>query len=319
MTRRAPVDGSLVPAAAVAGSAVLWGCWWWPLRWLDAAGLPGDWASLSIYVVATAVLAPVAWARRRQFAAGGWLLVGVGGLFGLMLVLWNRGVIVGDVLRVTLLFYLAPVWATLFARALLKTPVPPLRALSIALGLGGAAVVLSGGHGGADGGAALPLPQGPGDWLGLAAGVLFAGSATLARLAGTPRPDGTPRQLGAFEQSFISFALGGAFALLLALAWPLGTPSGAAVAGAMPAAAAIALLWLLPQTWLVLWGAGRLDPGRTTLLLLLEVVAAAVSSALLTDEVLTLRDLAGCALILSAGGLEARAAARARLGPAHGV
>jgi drug/metabolite transporter (DMT)-like permease len=318
MSRRAAADGSLVPAAAVAGSAVLWGCWWWPLRWLDAAGLPGDWASLSVYVVATAVLAPVAWARRRHFAAGGWLLVAVGGLFGVMLVLWNRGVIVGDVLRVTLLFYLAPVWATLFARALLKTPVPPLRVLSIALGLGGAAVVLSGGHGAA-GGAALPLPQGPGDWLGLAAGVLFAGSATLARLAGTPGRDGTPRTLGGFEQTFTSFALGGAFALPLALAWPLGAPTGAAVAGAMPAAAAIALLWLLPQTWLVLWGAGRLDPGRTTLLLLLEVVAAAVSSALLTDEVLTLRDLVGCALILSAGGLEARAAARARLGPAHGV
>ena len=264
---------TLIPAVAVAGSAVMWGCWWWPLRLLDGMGLPGDWASLAIYVMATAVLAPVAWARRRHFRAGGLLLLGAGGLFGLMLVLWNRGVIIGDVLRVTLLFYLAPVWASLFARAVLRQPVPALRVVSIALGLAGAAVVLGGPESGG-----LPLPHGEGDWLGLAAGVLFAGSATIARFAGTPTESGVRRQLGGFEQSFTSFAVGGAAAFLLAVLWPVGMPDGGDLLVSLPVAAAVALLWLLPQTWLVLWGAGRLDPGRTTLLLLLEVVAAAVST-----------------------------------------
>lgn len=298
-----------LPAAAVAGSAVMWGCWWWPLRLLDGMGLPGDWASLAVYVMATGALAPMALGRWQHFRAGGWLLLGVGGLFGLMLVLWNRGVIVGDVMRVTLLFYLAPIWASLFARFLLKQRIPPLRAVSIALGLSGAAVVLGGPEGGG-----LPLPHSQGDWLGLAAGVLFAGSATLARFAGTPTAGGVRRELGGFEQSFTSFAVGGAAALALALVWPLGTPDGGDLALSLPAAAAIALVWLLPQTWLVLWGAGRLDPGRTTLLLLLEVVAAAVSSSLLTTETFTLRDGAGCLLILAAGALEAQAAMRGSLG-----
>ncbi len=82
-------------------------------------------------------------------------------------------------------------------------------------------------------------------------------------------------------------------------------PSGDAVVHALPLAAAIGLLWILPATWLLLWGAAHLDPGRVSILLMLEVVAASVSASLLTDEPFGWREAVGCVLILSAGLVEA--------------
>jgi drug/metabolite transporter (DMT)-like permease len=225
------------PAGAVALSASLWGLWWLPLRALAEAGLSGPALNAALYGIAGAALAPWLWRRRDRVAAGGPLLLGAGGLFGGALVAWNLALIQGEVVRVTLLFYLAPVWATLLAVPLLREPVGRLRLISVILGLAGAAVLL----GFADG---LPLPRALGDWLGLAAGVLFALSVTLVRKG---------EAISGLEQTMVSFAAAALLSLLLLAATPApDTPVGAAV---LAWAALAALAWLLPCTWLLLWGA----------------------------------------------------------------
>src|SRR5512134_2568642 len=140
-----------LPALAVALSAALWGLWWLPLRALAEAGLTGAAVNAALYGIATAALLPLFWRRRRRLLAGRLLLLGAGGLFGGALVSWNLALILGEVVRVTLLFYLAPVWATLLAFAVLGERIGWLRVLSVTLGLAGA-VVLLGFAGG------LPLP-----------------------------------------------------------------------------------------------------------------------------------------------------------------
>jgi drug/metabolite transporter (DMT)-like permease len=240
------------------------------------------------------VLLPVAWWRRRQLAAGGAPLLVIGFCFGAVLVLWNHFILVGDVVRVVLLFYLAPVWATGFGWLMLGERPGTLRLVTVIMGLAGAAVVL----GIEDG---LPWPRAQGDWFGLVSGLLFALTATLARRSA---------QLDGLDTSFASFASATLLALGFVVFLAGQAPQPIDLAEALAAAGLVAGLWLLPQTWLVFWGAARLDPGRVSILLLLEVVTAAASAAVLTGEPFGLRETSGCVLILGAGLLEGLAALR---------
>jgi drug/metabolite transporter (DMT)-like permease len=289
---RAPSGAGWRPAAAVALSASLWGLWWLPLRTLADAGLGGPALNAALYGIASLVLLPWFWRRRTRLAAGGPLLLGAGGLFGGALVAWNLALILGEVVRVTLLFYLAPVWATLLALTLLGERIGWLRVISVVLGLAGAAVLLGFGSG-------LPLPSSLGDWLGLGAGVLFALSVTLVRKGET---------ITGLEQTLVSFAAAALLSLALLLVVP--HQSSTLEATVLAWAALAALVWLLPCTWLLLWGARFLEPGRVPLLLLLEVAVAALSAALLAGEPFGLREATGCLLILAAGALEGAAELR---------
>ena len=205
MAARSP----LLPAAAVALSAAFWGLWWLPLRALAEAGLTGPALNAVLYGTMTLALLPWLWRRHRRLAAGGLLLLGAGGLFGAALVSWNLALILGEVVRVTLLFYLAPIWTTLLAVALLGERVGALRPLSVLFGLAGALVLLGSGHG-------LPLPRSAGDWLGLAAGLLFALSVTLVRKG---------QSIEGLEQTLVACA----FATFLSLLLMLVSPPAAAV------------------------------------------------------------------------------------------
>ena len=195
----------LLPAGAVALSAALWGLWWLPLRALADDGAARRRRSMPLLYGATSLaLLPWFWRRRRRLAAGGRLLLGAGGLFGAALVSWNLALILGEVVRVTLLFYLAPIWATLLAVALLGERVGTLRLVSVLLGLAGALVLLGLGGG-------LPLPRSAGDWLGLAAGLLFALSMTLVRKG---------QAIEGLEQTMVSCAAATLLSLLLMAVLP---------------------------------------------------------------------------------------------------
>jgi drug/metabolite transporter (DMT)-like permease len=279
---------TLRPMLAVAAAGVLWGLWWWPLRQFEAAGLTGDWASVVLYLVALVILLPFMLVRHRTLWQGGWYLLLIGLCYGTAFSLWNHGLIIGSVVRVTLLFYLAPVWATLLGIFVLGDRVQLLRLLSILAGLGGAFIIL-----GLDGG--LSEPPGLADWMALVSGFLFAIAATCARKA--PVVD-------SLAKTFASFGLATVAAGIMLLIWPVdAAPALADVTASLPSAA-LCMLWLIPITWMVLWGAAYLDPGRVSILLLLEIVAAAVSSSLLTAEPFGWRETAGCVLVLGAGLLE---------------
>ncbi len=280
------------PSLAVAVSAILWGLWWIPVRTLDERGLTGDRASLALYSVAALVMLPLLawWWRRGHEVRLDRVALASGLLFGATMVAWNHALLAGEVVRVTLLFYLAPVWASLFGFLFLGLR-PTLRRLGgITLGLGGAAVILGAGL------ADLPLPRDASDWLALAAGVMFAGSATILSRAGGS---------GELERTFAAFAVASLIALAAVLLAPGDVlPPAGVIVDSAPLVVAVVIFMLLPISWLVIWGAGRLDPGRVAILLLFEVLAASVSAAILTDEPFGTRTFVGGALILTAAALE---------------
>ena len=93
----------------------MWGLIWYPYRVLQDAGVSGAMATFITYLLAMicgAFMLPRVWRERTSF--GGWalLLVLSAGWanFGYVL-----GMLHGEVMRVLLLFYLAPVWTILFS------------------------------------------------------------------------------------------------------------------------------------------------------------------------------------------------------------
>lgn len=282
---------STLPMLAVASSAILWGLWWIPLRWLDQGGLRGDWASFAIFGLASLVLLPFVSRPGRWTSKQIKPLLAIGVPLGIALVMWNHAVIHGNVIRVVLLFYLSPIWATLMARAMLGSPIHPTRWVAILLGLGGAAVIFELDLLTAD---TMTAAYSTADLMALMSGVCFAFSATQTRIHTSVRE---------VDKTFVSVLAASGIALVFIL-FAEAAPPIAGAASLLAVAAGVALFFLLPAMALLLWGAGLLDPGRVAMLLLLEVLAAAISSALLTLEPLGLRQLLGCCLILAAGVLE---------------
>ena len=276
---------SVAPVAVVvAVASVFWGLWWLPLRWVEGGGLYPLSVNFWLYAAATVGCAPLVWRRRRAVRAAGAWLPAAALLFGATILSWNLALLEGEVVRVTLLFYLAPVWGTVLGWWVLAEAIGARRQIALPVGLIGAAILL--------GGDGIPLPDGAGDWLGLGSGLLFALSATVARRG----------RVYGVAYTGLAFAASAVLALVLAF----GLEGGVAVPTLAGAGliAAVSLLWLVPTTFGLLWGSANIDPGRLGLLMLLEVLAAAVSAAFLTDEAFGLREALGCALILGAGLME---------------
>ena len=279
---------SRLPALALLFNALVWGLSWWPLRTMQAAGLHAVWATALMYA---ALLAGLTLASPRSWAVlarqpGLWLLALCSGLNN---VAFNWAMSTGDVVRVILLFYLMPAWAVLLAWRILGERPTPQGLLRLALAFAGMALVVVPPEGLGAAAAQLSLADG----LALLGGFSFAlTNVILRRLQATPA---RARMLAMFCGCM---GLGGATAVL---------GGAAGVVPGLPApqplwlacAAGLALL-IAVGNWALQYGASRLPTATTALIMLSEVVFAAVSSWLLGQAEITGRTLLGGALIVLA-------------------
>jgi drug/metabolite transporter (DMT)-like permease len=280
---------TLLPSLAVAISGLIWGIWWLPLRQLESAGLAGNWANVAVYAMAAALTAPLAFAARRGKSGQLRDLLIIGLLSGMSLVLWNYALLTGNIVRVTLLFYLAPVWCTVLSLVVFKEPVRAVRLLTIVGGLAGAAVLV-----GIEKGGSAPLS--PADGLALLSSLLFAGMTVYIRKTGTG--------VGGWEKTFFTTAIAALIALLAVTIAPEGrAPNLATVVEAIPALL-LCMFWQVALLSLFMWGSAYLESGRVAIYLLLEVVGAVISASLFTDDPFGWRESIGCLLIVGAGLLE---------------
>jgi len=267
-----------------------WGLYWVPVREIAALGLPGAWGSVGIVGAGAFLLAPFAWRTRAHLRAAdvsGVLSVALGGF---AFILYSISFLYGQVAVVVLLFFLTPVWSTILGRILFGWPVTGLRVLVLVCGLAGLAVMLGGAGG-------WPLPRSLGEWLGLASGLLWSLASTGIRVRRTPPP-----VTGAFV-----FAMGGFLGglLLAPLLAPL--PTGADIPQTIELllwVGGTGLFWWALCLAALMWATPRLEPARTGILLMAEVLVGALSAALLAAELLSPAQLIGGALVLAAGVLE---------------
>lgn len=293
MNARPHAPASLLPVAALLVNAFIWGVSWIAFRHIDGLGLHSLWTTAGIYAVCT--VAVLAWRPSGGALRGSsWLLL-LALASGLTNACFNWGVTIGEVVRVVLLFYLMPVWAALFARAMLGEPLTVFAAGRIALAVGGAAIVLWKPD------VPLPFPQSLPDWLGLAGGAAFALTNVLLR-----RQAHEPARARALAMFGGGFVVPAALAVTLAAAQPAGAGIGWPVAEARIALAVAGTgAMFLVANLALQYGAARLASGTTAVVMISEVVFAAASAVLLGDEPLTARTLLGGALIVAASLLAA--------------
>jgi drug/metabolite transporter (DMT)-like permease len=287
---RALPAAPLWPVLGLTCNALVWGLSWWPFRQLQALGLHPLWATVIVYllaVIAILVARPKALGQLVRTPAL-WVLLVASGTTNAA---FNWAMVIGDVVRVVLLFYLMPLWAVLLARRLLRERLTLAAALRVLLALAGAAVVLAPAGGG------WPWPSTLPDALALIGGFSFAlNNVMLRREAGRPEEG---RALAMFAGGVM---VAGALALVLALggrmAWP------AAPAGWVIGALALSVLFLVSNLALQ-YGASRLPANVTAVVMLTEVVFAAGSALLLGGGRLTVPVATGGALIVTAALLAA--------------
>ena len=285
----------MLPALALTFNALVWGTSWWPFRQLQSQGLHPLWATVIVYAIAVAVIALL---RPRAFMQ----LLRTPTLWVLMLAsgttnaAFNWAVVIGDVVRVVLLFYLMPLWAVLLARLLLNEPLTRAAGSRVAMALAGAAIVLW--PDGASGWDALPLPRALPDWLGVVGGFSFALNNVMLR-----RESHRPEEARALAMFAGGMAVAAVLATALAANGRVAWPSALAPAGATLAALLAALF--LASNMALQFGAARLPANVTAVVMLGEVVFASLSAVALGAGHLTASLWLGGGLIVAAAVLAA--------------
>ena len=265
-------------------ASALWGVLWIPMRYIESLSLSGLWVVSLFHLLPAIVMSPFVIgdfiASRRHW----FITVLAGGLMGIGFVLYGLGLVVASVTKTTVLFYLTPVWATLFAYIFLSERFGLGRWLAIIVGIIGCLLVTR----------VNPFAFGYDnvDLLGLMSGMAWAAGSVVIRRY--PKAD-------FLHITFMQYLVGGLLAGGVALFFGDAIPAINHVVAALPVAFLASVVVFLPSVLLVFRIMQYLSPGLVGILMLSEVLVAALSSWLFLQETLTLLQWGGVVAILGAG------------------
>jgi drug/metabolite transporter (DMT)-like permease len=280
--------GHGVAVVSLFAGATVWGLIWHPYRLIEAAGISGALATALTYAVALVLGLALFGGKLRGARIDGWLvaiaLSSAGCNLGYVL-----GMLHGEVMRVLLLFYLAPLWTVLLARLILHEKLTLAGAVLVGLSLIGAAIMLWRPELGA------PWPNALGEWIGLVAGLLFALANVLIR-----RAHHYTIELKSMAVFVGVVAVGMAY---VALAEPLAVPDVGLDVWVLIGIVGVVLLVI---NIVVQYGLTQITAGRAIVILLSELVVAALAAWWLAGETMGLREWLGGALIVAASLISAK-------------
>jgi drug/metabolite transporter (DMT)-like permease len=287
---------ALLPAAVLMACSMLWGLTWLALKRFGDYGLEGPGVTLFAHGTVGALALPLLWRRRREW----WsdrrrmgLLALAGGLAN---VAFATAIVRGEVTRVMALFYLLPAWGVLGGKLLLGARVAARRRVSLVSALFGAFLVL-GGSG------LVREPPGFVDLLAVISGLALAANNILFRMA---QDVSVTTKV---SMSFVGCLLWAAASTAIGAAdIPADVP-----AGIWLEVFAFGLIWILVATAGTLWGVNQMEAGRSSVLIVTELVTAVVSASILTRRVPSVGEVIGGSMILLSALLEAWRPARPAL------
>ena len=281
-------DRSRLAVAALLVAGPLWGLTWIPLKYFGRQGLSGITLTMMSYGLVGLLVLPWILYRRRTWWPQRRLVLMIALAGGLANVCFLSAIVRGEVVRVMLLFYLAPVWGVVGGRIFFGEPLTRLRVVGVATAIVGALLLLGGP-------AVLAAPPGVVDLLALGSGMFYASQNLFTRAA-----DRTPLD----AKSLVVFVGCGLLSSLILLCTGESIPALApALIGELLAFAGI---WMLTAMVVTAWGVSHLEAGRAAILLVFELVAAVISAMWIAGERLDGLEWIGAAMIVTAALLETR-------------
>lgn len=264
--------------------AFCWGVIWYPYRIMQDAGVSGVVSSLYTYIIALMIAALIFHKHWRglfkQPKSIVWLAL-VAGWTNLSYVL---AIIDGEVMRVTLLFYLSPLWTLILAHFCLKERTNWQGVVIIVLSLIGAFTMFWQTN-------ALPLPNNNAEWLALSSGIGFALTNVITRHS---------THLSITAKSISVFVGVVVMSLLFMGIQNQAMPNLDLMDASKWLIMVMIALLLMSATFLVQFGITHVPVTKASVLFMFELVVAALASYYLTDETLSLREWLGGSLIVIA-------------------
>ena len=275
-------------SVALALSAGAWGIYWLPQRILEEGGLTGGWGTIAQMIIGFILLLPIAIWRKAKGKTTGFEIPLTGILIGGGFICYALSFLLTDVVRALILFYMTPIWTTMFEILFLKKRPGIERVLTLTLALGGLWVVFSKQT-------VLPLPENSGDWLALAGGAIFSAGLVRLELIKTD---------GVFPIIFSFFFYGAIFNIIAGflLKEYLGPipPIEAFISMAL-FLVIISVFYFIPTGIVIFWSPSKLGAGLCSILFLSEIVVGVITSSILTNEPFGWREITGSTLIVIGG------------------
>jgi len=287
-------QSQLGPSILLFVTTALWGIFWLPLRHIEKAGISGVWAVVAINVVPLVFLIPFVIYRRKFFFDHLKTKCLVGLAMGGGMAFYAIAFLYTGVLRTTLLFYMSPIWATLLSMFVLGEKINVRRWIAIAVAICGLVLILSGQDsttttGGVNRGDVFALLS-----------CLFWGYGTvlLKQSDDLPAADMVPSQ-------YLWATIIGSLVLLSTVgSADFRAPALAQWIESLPLIIGFYVVIILPTIFIATRIAQILSPGRFCLLMMSEVLVAAISAPLLAGEAISAIEWLAGLLIITATVIE---------------
>jgi drug/metabolite transporter (DMT)-like permease len=286
-----PSKQKITAITGLLSGAAVWGMVWYPFRILEHAGISGMLSSFLAYFIALMIGLLISGPVWRELRVAGWwgalLIVSAGWTnFG-----YVQAIIGGEVMRVLLLFYLAPLWTIFFAHFLLGERLNRYGYAVIALSLCGALIMLW------QPSLGVPLPQNRAEWIGLSAGMSFALTNVIVRH--------TQHLSVSFKSAAVWLGTVLLTGAMLLYSGDLSTQLSGITFDSWWLLALVGLV-LCATSFAVQFGLTHLPANQAIVLLLFELLFAAVAAYFLAGEKMGMQELIGAVLIISASLLSGR-------------
>jgi drug/metabolite transporter (DMT)-like permease len=275
-----------LPVMVLLLSSIGWGLTWIPIKALQEMGLSSQHLILIAFSAATIALLPWVYLQRKQWLPALWLMLLLGICGGFANVAFQTSMAKGDVVRVTILFYMLPVWSMLGGWWILKEHIDNRRLCALAFCLAGAFSILEAWNiswytfTAID---ALALGSG----FGLAAcNILFRFTTTIPLI------------------SKIGFMFAGSVVLISASFIVIPLPQIEYSPEAIPLAVAYGAGWIILITMGSQWAVTRIEASRSSIIIVMELVVAISSVVIITQSALAIHEIIGGVMVFIAALLE---------------